>query len=870
MTIKQGLPLLSVLLFSVLQMGSQSTQISITITSIPTWGQDGQLTGYISGTSSQQTSLYLFAFIPDEGWYGLPSNCTPVSVPGGQFSSNAAPAAIFHAATRFTAYLMPASLSPQCDTGTATVPFEFEHDAVSSATIPRIPLYRMVSFGGLNWYVKDAPVQVYPGPQFFVGNNVFVDSFGQLHLQINDCSGSWCSAEVYTQQTIGYGTYSFTINSPLASLDPNLTLGLFTWDGQAGDLNNREWDIEFSRWGNGSSSTNAQYVVQPYNGPNNIRSFTMTPSYPSVHSVTWSPNQVSFASMDASGHTISQWSFSNSVSPVPTPGDVHLHLNFYISSGQSPSVPTPQEVIISGFQYIPAANQIGFSRVLDNIGFQSQSGTVPLTSNGSACSAVVESDSPWLTITGSNMIAAGGSVQYSVPANIGNPRAGNLILQSTNCNATLSAQVLTVAQAGLVCAPAFATPSASVGFLQSVFSVNVQNTASVCPWAVTSEVAWLTLSSPTSGTGNGSVTVVAGSNTNSSLRSGALSLNDGPNFTVRQDAAGSLFALVPQSAPSCGSQSAVFGLSWVAPSNVEIHLNSPTGTLVGSFGQVGTTLLNAPDGTVIYLIQAPAVSPPVVLGSAQTSVQGSICNVTSIAPLGIVNAASYSPSSTAPGSLATVFGGNLSAGTAQASGGSYPTTLGGVTVTVGGIQSPLWYVSPGQINLQVPSGLVQGRYTLTLGSATSDVLITNVSPGIFTLNGSGTGVPLAAITGVLSDGSTVSLPAYQCTPECTPATIALPSSLTDLYIVLYGTGIRNYKNMSASVGSNTAQVEFAGAQGQYPGLDQVNLHLAAPFNMVSAVPVQLNVDGFLSNTVTLQFPLNQNDASPAARRRRKE
>ena len=247
MTIKQGVPLLSVLLFSVLQLGSQSPQISVTFTSIPTWGQDGQLAGSISGTSSQQTSLYLFAFIPDEGWYGLPSNCTPVSVSGGQFSTNAAPTVIFHLATRFTAYLMPANLSPQCGTGTATVPFEFQLDAISSATIPRIALYQTVSFGGLNWYVKDAPVQVYPGPQFFVGNNVFVDSSGQLHLQIKNCSGSWCSAEVYTQQTIGDGTYRITINSPLASINPSLTLGLFTWDGQAGDLNNREWDIEFSR-----------------------------------------------------------------------------------------------------------------------------------------------------------------------------------------------------------------------------------------------------------------------------------------------------------------------------------------------------------------------------------------------------------------------------------------------------------------------------------------------------------------------------------------------------------------------------------------------------------------------------------------------
>ena len=42
--------------------------------------------------------------------------------------------------------------------------------------------------------------------------------------------------------------YTFAINSTLNNLDPNVTLGLFTWDAQAGDQNNREMDIEFGRW----------------------------------------------------------------------------------------------------------------------------------------------------------------------------------------------------------------------------------------------------------------------------------------------------------------------------------------------------------------------------------------------------------------------------------------------------------------------------------------------------------------------------------------------------------------------------------------------------------------------------------------------
>src|SRR5437868_15313909 len=98
------------------------------------------------------------------GWAGLPGTCVPIAVPGGPFSINASPNILFRSATRFTAYLLPATLSPNCNPGTATVPFVIEHNAISTATYSRLPQYSTISFGGLEWYRKDAAVPVYPGP----------------------------------------------------------------------------------------------------------------------------------------------------------------------------------------------------------------------------------------------------------------------------------------------------------------------------------------------------------------------------------------------------------------------------------------------------------------------------------------------------------------------------------------------------------------------------------------------------------------------------------------------------------------------------------------------------------------------------------
>ena len=845
----------AIIALSISQLGSQSNQPAISIATIPGWGQDGQIAGSVYGAGSQQMSLYLFAFLPDLGWAGLPSTCSPVPVQSGQFSINASPNIVFRSATRFTAYLVPATLSPNCGSGTATVPFLIQHNALATVTYPRLPQYSTLSFAGLDWYVKDAPVQVYPGPQFFVKDNAYVDSAGQLHLKISQCGDSWCAAEIYTKQSVGYGTYRFTINSQLSNLDPNVTLGLFSWDAQAGDQNNHEWDIEFSRWGNAAATTNAQYVVQPYGGPNNIQHFVMSASAPSAHIVTWSPAQIGFVSSTSANSLISQWNFAGVATPVPTPGDVHLHLNFYTASGQAPSVRATQEVVISAFQYSPATPQIGFSRVADSVPFQGNSYNVPLVATTSTCSAMVESDSPWLSVTGSNVVPPGLSLQYAVADNLGSPRSGNLILQSSACNATLGTQILTVNQAGLVCAPSFAIPSTHVGFLDSVFSVAIKGTASACTWTVSSSSAWLRIQSGASGAGDGTLQATADSNSTASLRGAVLALNNGPIHSVYQDGAGAFFALSPLTASPCGSQSAQFGVSWSAQSNIEIHLNSPTGPLVGQYGQSGTAALpGITDGTLIYMMGLAGSLTPSTLASARATVLTSNCNGASIAPLGLVNGASYSANSLAPGSLATAFGSNLSQTTAQAAGSSYPTTLAGVTVSLGGQPCPLWYVSPHQINFAVPANLAPGRYTLTIGPASSDVLITNVSPGIFTLRGDGTGVPLAAVSGVVGDGSIVPLPPYQCSSTgCSAVPITLPDGLTDLYIVLYGTGIRNYGTISATLGSLKAEIDYAAPQGSYPGLDQINLHLRGPITLTGLQPLNLVVDGMNSNGVALLF-----------------
>jgi uncharacterized protein (TIGR03437 family) len=131
------------------------------------------------------------------------------------------------------------------------------------------------------------------------------------------------------------------------------------------------------------------------------------------------------------------------------------------------------------------------------------------------------------------------------------------------------------------------------------------------------------------------------------------------------------------------------GRLWVFNSSFFIVLNLAIGG--------PSTFLGMPDPDTPFppqemLVDYVRVYQPVATGPA-TPV---------ITPGRVVNAASYL-GTLAPGALATVYGKNFSDREYRVSGAArFPTTLGGVTVTVGGVPAPLVYVSPTQINFQTP------------------------------------------------------------------------------------------------------------------------------------------------------------------------
>jgi uncharacterized protein (TIGR03437 family) len=234
----------------------------------------------------------------------------------------------------------------------------------------------------------------------------------------------------------------------------------------------------------------------------------------------------------------------------------------------------------------------------------------------------------------------------------------------------------------------------------------------------------------------------------------------------------------------------------------------------------------------------------------------------------VVNEAGDSPSSLAPEVIASLYGITGLNGDTTA---TLPlgTSLGGVTVTItdsAGTSSLALllgvFASTGQINFVVPGGAAEGLAVVVVtlpggGALTTAIDIAGAAPGIFAANGTGQGPFTGQVVYVHADGSqtVVSSAVLNAGGNAfVPNPINLGTPGDQVYLVLYGTGLRHAGSVTATVNGASVSVSYYGAQGSYAGLDQVNLG-ALPASLAGAGVVNLVVtaDGKAANTVTVAF-----------------
>ncbi|PUZ26926.1 hypothetical protein GA0116948_104323 [Chitinophaga costaii] len=231
----------------------------------------------------------------------------------------------------------------------------------SNNTAPRAALTdRTISFSGITWTVRSESGTSGPGPNYWSNSSssVWVDENGWLHLKLRkDAStGHWLCAEVYSNSTFGYGTYSWQVEGRVDLLDKNLVFGLFNY--KAGADGFHEVDIEFSRWGN-SSYPNYNYTVYPSttHTPASVSAtneLSLSGTY-TTHTFTRTSSAVSFKGYhgftNAAANAFFPWTTPSGfpVSSLSLP----IHMNLWLVDGAAPSNGQSVELIVHNFTFTP-------------------------------------------------------------------------------------------------------------------------------------------------------------------------------------------------------------------------------------------------------------------------------------------------------------------------------------------------------------------------------------------------------------------------------------------------------------------------------------------------------------------------------------
>ncbi len=216
-----------------------------------------------------------------------------------------------------------------------------------------------------------------------------------------------------------------------------------------------------------------------------------------------------------------------------------------------------------------------------------------------------------------------------------------------------------------------------------------------------------------------------------------------------------------------------------------------------------------------------------------------------------LSAASLSVARAAPGTLVTLYGNGFTDQTAQ-QGPPYSQALADIAVTVtdaSGASAPasLLYVSPGQINLQIPPGLAAtgkaGISVMRSGSIVSAgaIQLDSTAPAIFTTNAEGYGLPVAQIIRIKPDGSQ--------TVEPVNGPVDLGADSDRVLLTLFGTGVRA-EQASAQIGGSMVPVILSGLD-ESPGVDQIVVELPRSLAGAGSVSVVVNCDGIVANAVTV-------------------
>jgi uncharacterized protein (TIGR03437 family) len=230
----------------------------------------------------------------------------------------------------------------------------------------------------------------------------------------------------------------------------------------------------------------------------------------------------------------------------------------------------------------------------------------------------------------------------------------------------------------------------------------------------------------------------------------------------------------------------------------------------------------------------------------------------------LANGATYNPGGLVPGSWAQVTGSGLSTVTRVWAGPDFvglgnnlPTNLSGVQVNVNNLPAAVYYISPNQVDFQVPTGISGTASVQVINNGTYSNALTAASvasaPGLFPNTVNGVNYPAA----VFPDGSYVGDPSVSS---------AYRNARPGDAIELYATGLlpepsgvlptaKGITSVTVTVGTVSVPADFA-EQTAYVGEFQINFTLPPQFAGMPAgnYPLSITANGISSPAIINSSP----------------
>jgi len=330
----------------------QDVEAKISFTQVPEWNtgdrdDEDVIEGNVDGArQGQQIVLYSKC---GELWWLQPLLASPFTaiLPGKAWRNEV------HLGTEYAALLVDASYRPAAvlrqlpARGGGVAQVAVAHGQKKSSSF-------FIDFSGFKWRIRWKPSDRGGTSNPYNPGNVYTDGTGALHLQIVKRDQRWTCSEVKLTRSLGYGTYSFTVEDT-SRLDPSLAFEMYTWDYSTDEQNNREFDINISRWAD-PDNKNAEFTLQPTFLPSNVSRFN-APAGKLTHTMIWEPGRIimttSRADAPAVAPVVSKRVFT---SEVPAPGSESIRMAFFVYSHDKRGASGLQqrtEVVVDRFEFWP-------------------------------------------------------------------------------------------------------------------------------------------------------------------------------------------------------------------------------------------------------------------------------------------------------------------------------------------------------------------------------------------------------------------------------------------------------------------------------------------------------------------------------------